>query len=172
MTAPVGTPAGAPAGSRPVRGEAALGIVLIVIGLAIAATWWVPDAGAYVPLAVGLGLLAMFVMTRNYGFAVPAGIVTGVGAGVAITATTDAPGGVFLLCLAAGFASVWVLGTFATPPQHSAWPLIPGAIIATVGLVSITDTVIDPSIAQGIIAGALIILGLAIILRRGSTARA
>ena len=162
---------GAPSGSgnagvrSPV--EAAVGVLLIVIGLAAAASWFVPDVGIYAPLVVGLALMAAFAYTRAYGFAVPAGIVTGVGVGVVITTSTTEEwgGGPFLLCLAAGFAAVWLLGTLAQPQERNAWPFIPAGIIGTVGLIAIFGDETNLPIAQLAVAVVLIVIGVSLILR-------
>lgn len=162
MSAPTGMQ-----GSSDRRSEAAAGVVLIAIGLIALAAWAVPDVGRFAPLIVGLGLLAMFGVTRAYGFAVPAGIVTGVGAGVVLASSTDAAwtGGAFLLCLAAGFASVWLLGTLARPQELNAWPFIPAAIIGTVGLIALFGEETDLPVAQVVVAAVFVAIGVALILR-------
>ena len=43
-----------------------------------------PDIGRFVTLIIGLGLLAVFVVRRDYGFLVPGSILTGIGIGLAL----------------------------------------------------------------------------------------
>src|SRR5207253_9929299 len=60
------------------------GLILIVIGLVFLAGQLVTNASHYVVLGVGLTFLVAFFATRNYGFLVPAGIVSGVGVGLVL----------------------------------------------------------------------------------------
>src|SRR5688572_22811001 len=95
-----------------------LGAILIGLGALLLAGQLIPGAGRYVALVVGLALLAGFVMTRAYGFLVPGGIVTGVGVGILLAEAYPAAGGLFLLSLAAGFASIWVIGAIFRLREH------------------------------------------------------
>jgi hypothetical protein len=172
MTAPVNAPAPSPATAAPAgrAPELALGALLIVIGLIMAGAWFFPEADGYAPLVVGLVLLALFAATRQYGFAVAGGIVTGVGVGVWLTTETTLDGGWFLLALAAGFASIWPLGYLAKPALRNLWPFIPATILAAVGLMSVTDTELEAPLGQFLVAGALVLLGFGLILRsRGAS---
>jgi hypothetical protein len=116
--------------------EVAVGVLLAVIGIVSGASYLVPAIGVYAPLIIGLTCVALFAVTREYGFAVPAGIVTGVGIGVALVGSVPeewvAP--TILLALAAGFVGVWLLGLVAVPSTSHAWPFVPAAIVAVVGL--------------------------------------
>jgi hypothetical protein len=120
--------------------EIAVGILLTAIGLVAAATFLVPDVGQYAALAVGLTCLALFAGTREYGFAVPAGIVTGIGIGLALVGVVPeewvAP--TILMSLAIGFVGSWVLGLVAVPSTSHAWPFIPAGILALAALVVAT----------------------------------
>ena len=136
------------------------GLVLIVIGVIIVISRLVPGTGEYVLLAVGLTCLVAFVLTREYGWAVAAGIITGLGAGVVLSAHVTDPtdGIVFMLSLACGFAAVWVFGFFADPPERNAWPLIPAAILAAVGISIVTDS---PGMIDWLIIAVAVVLVLA-----------
>ena len=116
-----------------------LGAILIGLGALLLAGQVIPGAGRYVVLVIGLALLAGFFATRGYGFLVPGGIVTGVGVGILLTEANPSAGGLFLLSLAAGFASIWVLGAMFRLREHHWWPLIPAGILATIGVVSLID---------------------------------
>jgi hypothetical protein len=115
------------------------GAILVGLGALLLAGQLVPGAGRYVVLVIGLALLAGFLATRGYGFLVPGGIVTGVGVGILLTEAYPSAGGLFLLSLAAGFASIWVLGAIFRLREHHWWPLIPAGILATIGVVSLID---------------------------------
>jgi hypothetical protein len=115
------------------------GTILIGLGVLLLAGQLIPGAGRYVVLVVGLALLGGFVATRGYGFLVPGGIVTGIGVGILLSEAYPSAGGLFPLSLAAGFASIWVLGALFQLREHHWWPLIPAAILATIGVVSLAD---------------------------------
>ena len=138
------------------------GLVLIAIGLIIVISRLLPGTGEYVLLAVGLTCLVAFALTREYGWAVAAGIICGLGVGVVLSARFIDPsdGMVFMLSLAGGFAAVWILGFAADPAENSPWPLVPAAILAAVGISIVTDT---PGLVDGaitVIAVVLVLLGL------------
>jgi hypothetical protein len=138
------------------------GIVLVAIGLIIIVSRLIPGFGQYVLLAVGITCLIAFVLTREYGYGVAAGIVGGLGVGVVLSgiATDPYDGMVFMLSLAAGFFTIWVLGFFAEPPERNPWPLIPAVILAVVGLSIATDSpgLLDWLIV--VVAAVLVIVGL------------
>lgn len=132
------------------------GLVLVAIGLVIIASYFVPGFGEYALLTVGIVCLVAFAMTREYGLAVAAGIVTGMGVGVILTtmATDPYDGVAFLLAFAGGFASVWVLGFFADPRETNPWPLVPAALFAAVAVTVATEssTVLDAVVVVFVIA--------------------
>jgi hypothetical protein len=148
--------------------------VLVAIGSIIVVSRLVPGTGEYVLLAVGLTCLVAFLLTREYGYAVAAGIVGGLGVGVVLSATVQDPndGAVFMLSLAGGFAAVWILGFFAVLPERNPWPLAPAAILAAVGISIVTDT---PSLIDWLIVAValvLVIAGLRAMRSRRTTDRA
>jgi hypothetical protein len=116
---------------------AAVLIFVGVAGLVLQAVEATPTGGGVVVLIVGLGLLGAFAYSRQYGYLIPGGILTGLGAGIvaseAFTLTDDGTGGVIVLGLGAGFVSIWLIGALVHVAEHHWWPLIPGAILATVG---------------------------------------
>jgi hypothetical protein len=116
-----------------------IGTILIGLGAVLLAGQLIPETGRYGVLVIGLALLAGFAMTRQYGFLVPGGIVTGVGVGVLLTQAYPSAGGLFLLSLAAGFASIWVIGVIFRLREHHWWPLIPAGILGTIGVISLAD---------------------------------
>jgi hypothetical protein len=118
------------------------GVVLITIGVAFLLGQLLPNAGRYVPLLVGLSFLAVFLVTRTYGFLVPAGIVTGVGAGIVLAMEDQGRvgGGLFLVSLGLGFIGIVVLGALFRLRENHPWPLVPGGILCTIGLITLAGT--------------------------------
>ena len=153
-TAPPAPPASPPAGPLPAvtppghgRGDErdgswVGGVVLITIGIAFLLGQLLPNAGRFVPLLVGLSFLAVFLVTRTYGFLVPAGIVTGVGAGIVLAMEDQGRvgGGLFLVSLGLGFIGIVVLGALFRLRENHPWPLVPGGILCTIGLITLAGT--------------------------------
>jgi len=142
------------------------GAVLIAIGLAFLLGQLVPHAGDYIVLAIGLTFLGAFVATREYGFLVPGGIVTGVGAGVVIAANLPGAEGsaLFLLAIGSGFLAIWVIGLAFHLPENHPWPLVPGLILGGIGAASLAGTRYEEIGRYGWPI-ALIALGAALLLR-------
>jgi hypothetical protein len=118
------------------------GLVVAGVGLFLLAGEVEPDIGRFVTLFIGLALLAVFVIRREYGFLVPGSILTGIGIGIALEPATngDIESGVMMLSLAGGFLGIWLLGLLYRLPQNHWWPLIPGGILTLVGLVQVSRT--------------------------------
>ena len=142
--------------------QAVAGIVLVVIGIVIVASRLVSGVGDYALLAVGITCLIAFVLTREYGYAIAAGITGGLGVGVILSgiATDPYDGVVFLGSFSGGFAAVWILGLFALPRETNPWPLIPAALVGAVALTVLTEssTVLDAVVVS--IAIVLVLAGL------------
>ena len=118
------------------------GLVIAGIGLFFLAGQLEPDIGRFATMFIGLALLAVFVVTREYGFLVPGSILTGIGIGIVLdsAASGEAESGVMMLALAGGFLGIWVIGSIYRLPQNHWWPLIPGGILTIIGLVQISGT--------------------------------
>lgn len=136
------------------------GLILIAIGL-------LALVGNFVDL-IGLGDLAVFfmaglgtlfllwgILTRETGLIIPGGIISGIGWGIALVAgpfnwvSGDAEGGVFMLAFAAGWVAITLLTAVFTSKTHW-WALIPGGIMALIGLAVLYG---------GLFANALTLLG-------------
>jgi hypothetical protein len=126
------------------------GIVLIAIGVIVVLGRLVPSFQPYMLVSVAVTCVVAFGATRDYGFAVAAGITGGLGLGVLLTPGAPAgdQGAVFLLSIAAGFVAIWLLGFLADPATHNAWPLIPAAVVGTIGVSILTG---QPSIVDGLL---------------------
>ena len=117
------------------------GLVIAGIGLFFLAGQVEPNIDRFVPMFIGLAVLAVFVVTREYGFLVPGSLITGVGIGIVLdsAATGEAESGVMMLGLAGGFLGIWVIGSIYRLSQNHWWPLIPGGILTLIGLVQMTS---------------------------------
>jgi hypothetical protein len=139
------------------------GLVIAGVGLFFLAGQLEPDIGRFVPLFIGLALLAVFVINREYGFLVPGSLLTGVGVGIILgaAASGDAESGVMMLAIAGGFLGIWVLGSIYRVPQNHWWPLIPGGILTLIGLVQLSRTEVSGAVTLWpvilIIVGALVL---------------
>jgi hypothetical protein len=118
------------------------GAILIGIGLAFLAGQLIPHAGDYIVVAIGLTFLAAFLVTREYGFLVPGGIVTGVGTGIVFASNLPGVegGSLFMLSLGFGFIAIWVIGLVFRVRENHPWPLIPGLILGGIGAASLAGT--------------------------------
>ena len=129
-------------------------MVVIGIGVFLLLAQLVPDIGRWIPLFIGLIFLAAFALKREYGFLIPGCIVSGVGICVVLTEVVDEPwsGAVMLLSIAGGFIAIWVVsmllrsvdkdwprGESRDAAQALWWPLIPGGILALVGLIVLAE---------------------------------
>jgi len=123
------------------RDQVTFAIVLIAIGvIGVVTQYWQPsaDIGGWVVMVIGLAFLALFGSAREYRYAVPGGIMTGLGAGIVASqsvhwATSEGEGGAVVLGLGLGFLSILALQTFAAGVHNRWWPLIPGGILGSVG---------------------------------------
>ncbi|MET1231706.1 MAG: hypothetical protein ABWY52_02500 [Candidatus Limnocylindrales bacterium] len=115
------------------------GIILILIGAALLANQFIPDIGRYAPLVVGLGLLIIFIFTRNAGALIGGAIVTGIAVGLLMDEQFPPSEGTswIPLCLGLGFLGIWVFGGLLRMPEARFWPLIPGGILTFVGIAAL-----------------------------------
>ncbi len=134
----------------PANRNAIIGGLILIFGGALAFVGQiVPDRwGLGFGLLTLLGLGAAFhiagLLTRKAGWFIPGGILTGIGAGVALV---DGPlarlipanllpgdeGGLFMLAFAGGWFLI-VLTTALFTDETQWWPLIPGGIMVLIGL--------------------------------------
>jgi hypothetical protein len=147
-----------------------LGTVLLIVGI-IAAIGFVTDGyEQYGLLAVSATTLVAFALSREYGYAVAAGITGGIGTGVLliVSATFAAPytPAVVLLSLASGFAAVWLLGLLAVPHTRHPWPLVPASILGSIGLALAAGQPGAIAWVQAAIAIVIVIAGVGLIVGR------
>jgi hypothetical protein len=152
----------------PTSGGAIVAYLLILFGVLFLIGTFIPlGAGVFV-LGVGLAFGVARLVTGRYGFAVPAGLLVGLGlylslrdSGVVLTYEA----GSALIFAGLGFLAIYPIGGSR---QHY-WPLIPGAILVVLGLVQIEAAALAPlavySWATYFWPVALILLGLSILAR-------
>lgn len=145
------------------------GLVIAGLGLFFLAGQVEPDIGRFVTLFIGLALLAVFVIRREYGFLVPGSILTGVGIGIVLEPLSGSDSdGVMMLALAGGFLGIWLLGSIYRLPQNHWWPLIPGGILTLIGMVQQSNTDMEGAVRLWPI---VLIVGGALLLARTITRR-
>jgi hypothetical protein len=150
------------------------GVILIVIGL-VALTLQVGDyfgIGNIVLPVVGLALLGWGILARHAGPMIPGGIFTGIGVGAMLTngfanMGDEKTGGLFLIGFAGGWVLITILSALFTDETHW-WPLIPGGILAFVGLaISLGGAALNLlQLLGNIWPAGLIVLGLIVIWRQ------
>jgi len=151
-------------------------LVLIIVGLGSLAIQLLEtqlDVGGWVVLIIGLAFVGAFVYSRRYGFLIPGGIMTGLGAGIvieqAVTLTGEQSGGVIVLGLGLGFAAIWAIGAALKVAGNHPWPLVPGFILGAVGVaLLIGGTAVDMLNYWGV---AVIALGIFLLWRAWMDAR-
>ncbi len=161
------------------------GVVIIGIGLFFLLAQYVPDIGRWIPLLVGLAFLVAFLPKREYGYLIPGCIVSGVGVGIVLEGMVGEPwsGAVVLLSIAGGFIAIWVVSVLLRAadkgwPRGASedaakalwWPLIPGGILALVGLVVLAEEGFESDLLSWwplLIIGAGVVILLSSLLRRG-----
>jgi len=119
----------------PGLGMVAIGLVLLVGQVTNSEL-----AGVLIMPALAVIFIAWGIATREVGFFIPAGILSGTSLGTlslmydwpfgALEGDVDA--GVFMLMFAGGWASITLLSALFTDKAHW-WPLIPGAFMALIG---------------------------------------
>ncbi len=89
-----------------------------------------------IPLAIGAAFLVAYALTRQYGFLVPGGILSGIGAGTLMAAFNGGPdeGLYVVLALGLGFLLVFAVDMLVTRTMARWWPLIPGGVMLVVGV--------------------------------------
>ena len=151
-----------------------LGATLLVIGAIIAAGFVSDAVDPYSLIAISGTLLIAFGLSREYGYAIPAGITGGLGTAVyLITAGTFGPAAtasVLFLSIAGGFAAIWILGLLAVPQERHPWPLVPATILGAIGAAFATGQPGALTWIQMAVALVIVVAGAGMLLRRDHTA--
>jgi hypothetical protein len=116
------------------------GVILIALGALFLFVQLTDVGGEAVVAVIGGAFLVTYAFTRHYGFLVPGGILTGLGLGIVFQSTgTPEEGGVVVLGLGAGFLSIYVIDLLVRPASALWWPIIPGGILTTIGVMLQAD---------------------------------
>lgn len=114
-------------------------VILIVIGLGalvsnLGGDWF---AGSFVPLAIGFAFLVAYAASRKYGYLVPGGILTGIGASLlaaSVFRVTDTDAGAYAAIGGGiGFLLIYALDLLVSASAHRWWPVIPGSLTVVAG---------------------------------------
>lgn len=148
------------------------GVILILAGVASLLSLWL-DISMYIVLMIGVGMLALGVISRSNGWIIPGGVLCGIGLGILVfegpwkLPLADQPrSGIFLMCFALG----WFLITLLTSLVNRKtlwWPLIPGGIMAVLGgtIWLIADPTKIQAVSTLITSSALILIGIYLLMR-------
>ncbi len=114
------------------------GLALIAVGVVLLLAMRAQPIGDQSVLIVGALLLVAYAYTGRYGLLVPAGIVTGLGAGIAARDWVGADRAPVLLGLGIGFLFIYAVDLAKSGRQAAEWwPLIPGGILVAIGLLRV-----------------------------------
>jgi hypothetical protein len=94
-----------------------------------------------IPLALGVAFAIAYVMTRQYGFLVPAGILSGVGAGLLLSSLLNLNDAGTLVVVGGGlgFLAIFAVDMLVANTSLRWWPLIPGGVMLVVGASTAND---------------------------------
>jgi hypothetical protein len=111
--------------------------LLIVIGVfAFAANIW-GSRFLYesIPLAIGIAFLVAYTLTRQYGFLVPGGILSGAGAGVLASSLLNGLDGGPYVVIGGGIGFLLIFCVDMLVSRHTMrwWPVIPGGLMVLIG---------------------------------------
>jgi hypothetical protein len=159
------------------RNAVIAGVMLIAFG--VMSLWNqffpLPDLGLLIVPGLGALFLLWGILTRQGGLLIPGGILSGIGAGIWFSQRLygnvedggEGTAAVILIAFAAGWALITILSAVFTD-ETMWWPLIPGAILAFIGVSLFTGgfllNVVE--LVGRLWPVALIVAGLIIIVRR------
>jgi hypothetical protein len=110
-------------------------LVLISIGVVLLVAQLTGIGPEAIVALMGAGFLVAYAVTRQYGFLVPGGIMTGLGIGIVIeTEALGSQGEPVLLGLGLGFLAIYAVDAVVRRSAALWWPIIPGGILATLGV--------------------------------------
>lgn len=142
------------------RGRLIAGISLVIAGLGLFALEAVDQTGdAAILIVIGAVFIAAYFMRRIYGFLIAGCIALGVGLGQAAEQIFDTTGDVAALGIGIGFGLIYAIDRLTDGSAHW-WPLIPGGILLTIGISSLSGSVSDylwPVLL--IVAGGVVLFG-------------
>ena len=111
------------------------GVILIALGALFFVVQLTDVGGEAVVAVIGGAFLVAYAFTRQYGFLVPGGIMTGLGLGIVLqNQATPEEGGVVVIGLGVGFLSIYVIDLLVRGASALWWPIIPGGILTAIGI--------------------------------------
>jgi hypothetical protein len=125
------------------------GIVLVALGIFFLAAQFL-NLGAWVLPILGLAFLTVGAATRQAGWMIPGGILSGLALGVfmveePLSREDPTNGGLFLIAFAAGWVLIYIASRLLTNnPQH--WAIIPASIMASIGAMTYVAEYTGPTI--------------------------
>lgn len=115
------------------------GLILIGLGVFLGIVQLTGVGGEAVVAVIGGAFLIAYAATRQYGFLVPGGIMTGLGLGIIWETQVEAGGGAVLIGLGLGFVSIYLIDALVRQSAALWWPIIPGGILAGIGILVETE---------------------------------
>jgi hypothetical protein len=109
------------------------GVILIAVGATLFAVQLLHLDADVIVLVIGLVFASAFAATRRYGLLIPAGVLSGLGAGILLE-DIGAKGEPAMLGLGLGFLAIYAVDALTSGARAPGrwWPLIPGAIITVI----------------------------------------
>ncbi|HUE75909.1 MAG TPA: DUF4097 family beta strand repeat-containing protein [Chloroflexota bacterium] len=155
-------------------GRLLVALILIALGIFFLIANVVPIGGGALFLALGLAFAVARMVTRTYGLAIPAGVLLGFGAFVALSEANVLPGdegGWFFILLGAGFLAVYLIGL----RPLVVWPFFPAAALIIFGLLILGRITLAPLGAYAWLANywpiILVVIGIWLLVRDAIPAR-
>jgi hypothetical protein len=140
-----------------------LGLLFIGIGGALLIVLTTDVDGEIFVGFLGLGFLGAYAATRSYWLLIPGGILTGLGTGLIIE-SQGGPSGSVVLGLGCGFLAIATIDRLVSSADRVWWwPLIPGAVLVTVGASNLTGI---PNLGRYLVPAGLILIGVLLLLRK------
>lgn len=150
--------------------------MLLVVGFLLLGQRLFPDLVPIVPLALGLALLGIFLVSRSVGALMNGSVTVGVGVGVLVvtSGTSDFGAAGFLVSVAGGFYLAWILGLIFDVPTVRWWPVVPGSLVLALGAVVYTAQMGEPLLRFAVDwwPGLLVVMGGYLLLRARLRSRA
>ncbi len=144
------------------------GLILIALGVALLVALTTDVGGEAIVGFLGVAFLVAYATTRAYGYLVPGGILTGLGAGLTVE-SLGGPSASVLLGLGGGFLAIALIHRLVGSAGAAWWwPLIPGGVLTVVGVSNLPGT---PNLGRYLVPIALIAIGSLLLLRRGTDRR-
>ena len=124
------------------------GLGLVALGVVFLVSQYIEIDGRFFVSLLGLGFIIWSVIGRSSGLLIPGGILSGIGLGIVLTESSlanslggNGEGSLFMLAFAAGWFSIPVLAKLFFNDFHW-WPVIPGSIMALIGIGILTDGIL------------------------------